>query len=225
MSTAVRLIIFARLPILGKVKTRLEPLLGQQGCLALHLVLIEHSLNLASRWKHGPVELWWSEQPESEAQQDELMNLLDVPENLTVRFQQGENLGERMQYAMQSALDQGEHALVIGTDCPQQKIEHLERAVELIGSGLDVAVQPAFDGGFVLIACANRAPNLEGEIFWGSETVLSQLELELEKQQLSIGKIETISDLDNEKDFLLLQQDESHILSKFYLKKSALKIS
>lgn len=225
MSKAVRLIIFARLPIAGKVKTRLEPLLGKQACLALHLTLIDHSLDLAKRWKHGPVELWLSEKPQSDSQREEVMNLLDLPESVAVHFQRGDDLGERMQNAMQSALDLGDRPLVIGTDCPGQETEHLDQAVELLNSGVNVAVQPAFDGGFVLIACADKVPDLKGGISWGSKNVMSQLEVELENQQLSIGKIEGISDLDNEEDFLLLQQDESHILSKFHSKKSALKIS
>lgn len=219
-----RLIIFAKLPRLGQVKTRLQGLLGAEGCLALHYALITHSLDLARNWDQGPVELWFSERP-SKSELDGLQQLLDVPKFVTVCFQQGRNLGERMQYALQSSADQGDAAVLIGTDCPGQINVHLSQASSLLRSDVEVVVQPALDGGFVLIACSDKAPDLSGDIDWGTAKVLTQLEIELEKQQLSIGKIEIISDLDEEEDFLLLQQDDKAFLSKFYKWQKSLKKS
>lgn len=219
-----RLIIFAKFPQLGRVKTRLEALLGAEGCLALHYALITHALDLARNWEQGPVELWFSERP-SKSELDGLLQLLDVPKSVTVCFQQGNNLGERMQYALQSATEQGDAAVLIGTDCPGQKDVHLIQASRLLTSEVDVAVQPALDGGFVLIGCSGSVPSLIGDIDWGTDKVLGQLEAELEKQQLTIGKIEVISDLDEERDFLLLQRDAPPFLSKFYKWQKSLKKS
>ena len=211
------LVIFARLPRIGQVKTRLEPLLGQEGCLALHYHLIRHALELASEWHAGVVQLWFSDRPSLAELEADIFEPLEISENVTLHYQQGANLGLRMQHALQSVLERGDSVVLIGTDCPEQSPGHLNHSLKLLNSGLDLVLQPAHDGGFVLIACKSKVPDLSGKIDWGSSRVLVQLEAELQKQQLSLGKIETISDLDDEKDFLLLQQDNSLFLSKFYI--------
>ena len=198
--------------------------MGAKGCLALHYALIAHALDLARNWEQGPVELWFSERP-SQIELEGVLGLIDLPEAVTLCYQQGRNLGERMQYALQSAVDLGDAAVLIGTDCPGQKDVHLNQASSLIKSSVEVAVQPALDGGFVLIGCAGKVPDLGMNIDWGTAKVLNQLESELEKQQLTIGKIKAISDLDEEKDFLLLQRDDALFLSKFQNWRESLKKS
>ena len=214
-----RLLIFAKLPRLGQVKTRLQPLLGAEACLALHYSLIGHALNLATQWKYGSVELWLSEPPSQTDLENGVLQSIHLPESVTLCYQEGANLGERMQHALQRALAQSDQAVLIGTDCPEQKASHLDQAVSLLQSRLNVVVQPAHDGGFVLIACSQKVPNLGGSIDWGTSRVLAQLENELREQHLSLGKIDTISDLDDENDFLLLQKKESSFLSKFHVQK------
>jgi len=211
-----RLLIFAKLPRSGEVKTRLQPLLGVEGCLTLHYCLIDHALELASQWRHGPVELWLSDQPsQSDINSPELEHILSLS-SVEHHYQQGKDLGERMQFALHNSLVQGDRAILIGSDCPRQRIEHLDAAVSQLESGQDIVLQPAEDGGFVLIGSNSAVPNLSGKISWGGSRVLQQVEVELQKQRLSYGKIETISDLDDEKDFLLLQEDDSNFLGKFY---------
>lgn len=219
------LIIFAKLPRLGQVKTRLQGLLGEQGCLALHYSLIDHALELSSSWNEGPVELWFSERPEVNEFQMAISERIELPESIQLRYQKGDNLGQRMQQALQSAIECHDRAVLIGTDCPQQQLSHLNQANKVLQQGTDVVVQPAYDGGFVLIGCSKKVPDLSGAIQWGNGSVMSQLEIELERQHLSLGKTETISDLDEEKDFLLLQEDKSLFLSKFYIRFEALKKS
>jgi len=219
MSSVTKLLIFAKVPRLGKVKTRLEPLLGADGCLLLHKCLIAHAMELASGWSLGPVELWLADQLQDSDIQ------LDIPNDVSIRFQEGESLGQRMQFALRSALFNGDMAsgnmaVLIGTDSPQQ-LSHLKQAARLLKEGADVVVQPAFDGGFVLIGASSHAPEMGGEIDWGTGKVLDQLQAELNMQGLSCKRIETISDLDIEEDIVLLQKDKSHFLSGFYSKLNA----
>jgi rSAM/selenodomain-associated transferase 1 len=207
-----KLLVFAKVPRLGQVKTRLEPFLGAECCLLLHQCLIAHAMELARGWTAGPVELWLADQPNK----DDLP--LNTPESVAIRYQEAGNLGERMQFALQSAVSNGYSAVLIGTDSPQQNLSHLEEATSLLNSGADVIVQPALDGGFVLIACANKVPNMSGDIDWGTVNVLDQLQKVLKNQRLSCYNLETISDLDTREDIILLQEVKSVFLSDFYKK-------
>ncbi len=215
MVAKTRLIIFAKLPRLGQVKTRLQTLLGAEACLRLHYCLIDHALSLAQDWSSGPVELWLSEPPQSEDLHSGPLAEIYRRSDLEIFYQQGANLGQRMEYALRCAVSQGDRAVLIGTDCPLQEITHLYQAEQILKSGKEIAIQPALDGGFVLIAANTKVPDLSEDIAWGSASVCEQVEKVFKKKGLSYGKIETISDLDTEQDFRLLQQRESPVLQAF----------
>lgn len=215
MPAGTRLIVFAKLPRLGQVKTRLQNLLGAEGCLRLHYCLIDHALSLAEQWQSGPVELWFSEPPGQEDLRSALLADIYQRTGIDICYQHGANLGQRMQHALQKAVEQGDRAVLIGSDCPLQEIAHLQQAEQLLISGSEVVIQPALDGGFVLIGCNKNVPDLTGDIAWGSSEVCGQVEKVLKEKSLSYGKIETISDLDTERDFLLLQKRESPVLQAF----------
>jgi len=51
-------LIFARAPVAGNVKTRLIPLLGDHGAAALYRNLVGRALAVARESGVGPVELW-----------------------------------------------------------------------------------------------------------------------------------------------------------------------
>lgn len=225
-----RLQIFTRVPKLGKVKTRLEPFLGQEGCLTLHRCLIAHALNLATGWNHGPVEFWFAV-PDTEPKQifdseymETIRNDLQLPTTVSLQIQQGNNLGGRIQFALESALGQGDSSILIGTDCPEQSLSHLDKAYSCIQGQSRLVIQPATDGGFVLIGCSAlldlekdiRGIELYKGIDWGTDQVLMQLEKRLQNKSLAYDKIVTISDLDTEEDFLKLQADSHSFVDHFY---------
>lgn len=225
-----RLQIFTRVPKLGKVKTRLEPFLGQEGCLVLHRCLIEHALSLASGWQYGPVEFWFA-LPDAEPQQafdleymETIRNDLHLPSSIFMRVQQGNNLGDRIQFALNSALEQGDSSILIGTDCPEQRVSHLDEAYSRVQEQARLVIQPATDGGFVLIGCSAllgsknsiKDLDLNKGIDWGTDQVLAQLESRLQESGLAYDKIVEISDLDTEEDFLKLQSDSHSFVDHFY---------
>lgn len=238
LNTAIRLQIFARIPELGKVKTRLQSSLGEEGCLILHQCLMEHALDIASQWQLGPVELWLagSESTEVDVQESKqfstsnysesaLRRDFSLPDSVSIHFQQGENLGKRMRFALQTALEAGDAALLIGTDCPQQRIEHLLQACEVFYRGFPLVIQPAEDGGFVMVGCCSQQlkggdtlsvlPEFGNEIEWGSNRVLEQFESALHFDGILYDKIVTLSDLDTKEDLYLLQRDSDPFMLKF----------
>src|SRR5438067_1989433 len=54
---SLRVVVFARAPRAGEVKTRLVPLLGAEGASALHAHFVERTLALAAEARIGPVDL------------------------------------------------------------------------------------------------------------------------------------------------------------------------
>nr|MBA3731072.1 hypothetical protein [Gammaproteobacteria bacterium] len=57
-SHTTRLLVFAKAPVPGRVKTRLMPGLTAQACTRLHRRLILHTLITATTANLYPVELW-----------------------------------------------------------------------------------------------------------------------------------------------------------------------
>ncbi len=102
---SIPVIVFAKAPIAGQVKTRLIPALGGAGAAALHRVLVSRAVATALAAKLGPVELCCA--PDAS---HSFFACMEVP--LTA---QGEgDLGARMH----RALARSAPALLIGSDCP-----------------------------------------------------------------------------------------------------------
>jgi hypothetical protein len=63
--------------------------------------------------------------------------------------------------------------VLIGTDCPQLTTDDLAHAAAALADH-DVVIQPASDGGYVLIALREARPPLFESIDWGGPLVLQQ---------------------------------------------------
>src|SRR5882672_12690446 len=97
--TACRVMVFARAPTPGEVKTRLIPALGEAGAAALHRRLVTHTLGAAADALIGPVELWCTPDTGDPF-------FFDCERRLRVSLHaQGQgDLGSRMRRAFESAL-------------------------------------------------------------------------------------------------------------------------
>jgi rSAM/selenodomain-associated transferase 1 len=149
-------LVFSRLPRMGRVKTRLVPRLGEWGAARLHARLTVHALRTARAARCGPVEL-----------------------HLTARrrgakLQRGVDLGERMHRALAAALRRHRGALLIGADCPALRGEDLRRAARLLLGGCDMVLAPAEDGGYVLVGARRIPPGVFSGIDWGSASVYDE---------------------------------------------------
>ncbi|MEO6697527.1 MAG: TIGR04282 family arsenosugar biosynthesis glycosyltransferase, partial [Gammaproteobacteria bacterium] len=146
MNSDARIMVFAKAPVAGTVKTRLIPALGAHGAAALHTTLTRHSIATAVNAPLCPVELWCSPDAHhpffAQCQKDF---------GVTLQQQQGNNLGERMAQAFDTVLQQHPYAVVIGTDCPTLTTQDLRAALNALHEGFDAVIGPAEDGGYVLI--------------------------------------------------------------------------
>jgi rSAM/selenodomain-associated transferase 1 len=164
-----RLILLAKAPRRGLVKTRLVPPLSDDEALALHSAMLLDQVRFLAGMA-GPartIEVRFDAPFLPAGQLGEA--LAGVP-----RAAQGEgDLGGRMARAIQDALRQGaDRVVIVGGDAPTLPRRLVEEALARVACGAAAAVVPAPDGGYVALATNGVRRALFSGIPWGTATVL-----------------------------------------------------
>ena len=204
----VRLAVFAKAPIPGEVKTRLNGILGPEGSAALHAGLVRHALSTAVASRVGPVELHCSPDEHHDF-------FLRCAETFRVPLvaQQGKDLGERLHRAFEVAFASGSALIVIGSDCPVLRAENLREASAALrlgspfmGTGSDgrAVIIPAEDGGYVLIGLAARVEGLFAGVDWGTDAVLRQTRVRFANAGVRCVELPPLWDIDRPEDYARL---------------------
>jgi uncharacterized protein len=180
--TRTSVIVFAREPRAGHVKTRLVPLLGAEGAARLHARLVARTLATAREARLGAVQLW------------------------TTRRQRGADLGERMHHALARGLRRAARVILIGTDCPALGAAELRRAARWLAGGADAVLAPAEDGGYALIALRRVSPRLFAQVEWGSARVMAQTRERLAALGWRWRELPAVWDVDRPEDYRRLQR-------------------
>ncbi len=190
------ILIMARAPRPGEVKTRLEPRLGPDGCARLQAELIRHT----SRWAAGCAQKCWLAYSPADAR-DAVARL--APANVGLFVQEGRDLGERLGHATGHVFgSHGGGLAVIGADAPELGPVHLRFAERELASGYDACLIPALDGGYALLALARAIPPAFElpPAAWGGSTVLDLTITMLEEAGCSCAVLEPVRDLDTPDD-------------------------
>ena len=185
-----RLLVFARAPQPGRVKTRLIPALGVNGAAALYRRLLARTLDTAVRVPGVVRELWCDGDGDA-------CRELARHYGMLLRLQSGDDLGERMHRAL--AAGDGAPAVLIGSDCPGYNPEYLGRAFAALSTH-DLVLGPALDGGYVLIGARRSDPRLFQGIAWGGEQVLADTRKRLRELGLDWCELPVQRDLDRPED-------------------------
>ena len=192
------IVVFAKAPIAGEVKTRLTPFLSADKAAALHRHLIKHTLRTVACLPQCSVELWVGSQ-------HSWWDQLAAQYGLAVFQQRGDNLGERMSFALEDALQRSEQVVIVGTDCPAMSPQYLQQAFDGIEQ-YGVVIGPADDGGYVLLGLNRPLPMLFNTMPWGSADVLASTVSRLQQAGLNWLELEPLMDIDRPEDFVRLQQ-------------------
>jgi hypothetical protein len=193
-SPSLHLAVFARAPVPGAVKTRLIPRLGAAGAARLQEQLTSMALQRACSLPDADVTLW-------------IAGPLDDPSvmqtartfGVALRAQHGDDLGDRMLNAFEATLGEPGSMLLIGTDCPAQTVADLELARIALQSA-DAVLQPAEDGGYVLIGMKRPQRALFAGIPWGTERVLDTTRKQAVRHGIALAELATTWDLDRPAD-------------------------
>ena len=168
-------VVMAKAPRPGHAKTRLEPLLGRDGCARLQSALIAHT----SRWARDVAPGGWYLACDPPGAVEEVRPLMPAGGRLI--GQEGADLGERLQGATRRLFADGRRpVIVVGTDQPTLGRSHARQALEALAGGADAVFGPALDGGYYLVALARPLPGLFGlppEAWGGAEVLALSLRL------------------------------------------------
>lgn len=192
-------IIFAKAPVPGEVKTRLIPALGAEHAAMLHTALSERAIETAQRTDAAEVELCCAPDTNHAFFED-----CEEDFDVTLTAQGDGDLGARMLVALDRALLDFDRAIVIGADCPALTAQHINAAAGKLDHA-DIVLTPADDGGYALIGAARTDVNMFSAIDWGSAAVLEQQRRNLQTCGLLWDEMETLWDVDRPEDLVRLK--------------------
>ena len=195
MHPDTHVIVFAKAPIPGQVKTRLVPTIGAEAAARLAERLLFDTLDRVARSGVASVELCCTPDAEHPALRAGATRI-----GARLSIQHGADLGARMGAAFQCALAGHRRVLLIGTDCPALDRTALTAADNVLASGHDAVFIPACDGGYVLIGMSRFDAALFTDIAWGCDQVMAETEMRLATLGWRWAKLASLPDIDRPED-------------------------
>ena len=190
-----RIVIFAKAPVAGRVKTRLIPALGVEGAAKLAGEMLRATIQAALQ-SGLAVELCTDPKPSHPEWEPWL------PGDAVLLTSQGAgDLGERLARAAGRAVGEDQHPLLIGTDCPELDAAILRSAAEGLGDH-DAIIHPASDGGYVLLGLRRFDPSLFDGIAWSTSRVAEETIARIRRLGWSLHIGDTLRDIDEPRDIL-----------------------
>ena len=198
------LLLFARAPVPGQVKTRLVPPLTQESVLRLYRAFLED----AARAYLAPA-LWTAAlAAEPDSEHPEFQRLFGPPWRRGV--QSAGDLGQRLTSAFEKEFSRGAPAAVaVGSDHPALARRVLEEAFGRLTGGADAVLVPAEDGGYCAIGLRARAPVAQvfRDIPWSTAETLAVTCERMRESGLKTSLLETAYDVDRPEDLGRLKRD------------------
>lgn len=186
--TSNRLLIFAKAPVPGNVKTRLAASLGAQAACEAYETLVRYLVRQLRGLSNVTVLIT----------PDEAVSTAEVWKQPGWQIlPQGEgSLGERLERNIARAFQDGAvNVLAIGSDCPYVSASEIRAAFRQLG-GCDVLVGPSTDGGYWLIGLKQPRPELFRDMAWGTDQVLGETLRRCKSAGCSIGLMSILEDVD-----------------------------
>lgn len=190
------LIIFARPPVLGRVKTRLSKDIGEQAALDIYNYLLHHTLAVTRDLPVEKMVCYTDDIPEK-----------DIWDNAVYKksLQQGKDLGERMEHAFKEGFSQGfNNIILIGSDLYDLTRADLEEAFKEL-EHYPYVIGPATDGGYYLIGLKQPEPLIFKNKAWGTSGVFQDTVKDLcDKEVFYLeyrNDIDVVSDIKHIPDF------------------------
>ena len=192
------LIIFAKLPRAGEVKTRLGQSIGMKEAADIYKQFAEHAFTLADALKSRGTTIYVFFAPGAEAKAVASW----VGREFVFVRQRGNDLGERMYNAfVRTFADGAKRSVIIGTDVPELNASIIDSAFSQL-DGHDIVLGPSTDGGYYLLGMNTLQPVFDG-IEWSTDKVLRQTLVRLASLHLSNAMLPEMADVDTEEDYRL----------------------
>jgi rSAM/selenodomain-associated transferase 1 len=194
------LVIMAKAPRPGMVKTRLSESLPSSAITALYRCLLEDTLTLAKSLTTVEIAVM---SPGSD--REELAHLLG--NNVQVVAQNGDGLAAGLTSVFRHFIASGRQRIIaFNSDSPHLAPSILDSAFEILATH-DVVVGPTHDGGYYLVGAKAAHPSLfEGDGL-GTRSALDRLLMRTKVLELSTGFTDPFYDIDVASDLILLAEE------------------
>lgn len=194
------LMIFAKQPLAGQVKTRLQPEFTAEKAAEVAAFLIRETVALAaSNW---PDPIYLCGTPDAN---HPLFRELAERFRVALLDQGGGDLGSRMQRALAYGIERHGAAAVLGCDVPHCDWETLDDANTLLARGRAV-IGPSEDGGYYLIGVTDARAELFTDVPWGGPCVFDLTLARAHAIGLEFNLLSILRDVDTAADLWLVAQ-------------------
>lgn len=195
------LIIFAKVAIPGKTKTRLAQGIGNDEAMRIYNLLVRYTQIITSKVKAKRYIFYTPHIQKNDGWVDSLF---------TKKMQSEGNLGNRMKSAFDQIFRHHEKAVIIGTDCGELTSLDMEEAFVKLDDS-DVVFGPANDGGYYLLGMKKVIPELFDDMPWSEDHLLSESTSICQKIDISYQLLEEKIDVDYVEDWLKVKENVEKI--------------
>ena len=194
VSSLDHIVVFARAPRLGQVKTRLASEIGPERALEIyrsmteHVLAVVHPVGARIIVAHAPADAG----PEMRAW---------LGANVTYEPQADGDLGERMASVFERRIaDRADRVVIVGSDCPTVTVETITSALDAL-DGADVVFGPALDGGYYLVAARRLHRALFRDVPWSSARTLDVSLIRAREAGQRVALLTPMRDIDTADDW------------------------
>jgi len=186
------LVVIAKEPVPGAVKTRLAPVLGADGAARVAAAMLADTV---AGMAQVDAERWVCFAPP-----DARTRMASMAPGCGLLAQVEGDLGDRLAACFAALLGGGaERVVIVGVDTPHVPRATYQEAFALLDQ-VDVVLGPALDGGYYLVGAKTALPELFVGVPMGTDAVLQVTMQRAVRRRLRVGTVPTLRDLDQLED-------------------------
>ncbi|AKN30900.1 glycosyltransferase [Clostridium carboxidivorans P7] len=190
------LILMTRVPIAGMTKTRLMKIFTGTECAQLQQCFLLDLFKMLNKIRKT-VDIYITYTPEKS------FYLVDhiIPSFIDSFPQQGDDLGNRMNNAIEKLLNKGySKVILIGSDIPSLQPEDISKAYEELENN-DICLGPTNDGGYYLIGMKKNCKKIfNNNLKWGNKSVFEATLAIANNLGYNVGLTTKLNDIDEKED-------------------------
>ncbi len=186
------LVVIAKEPVPGAVKTRLAPILGADGAARAAAAMLADTVAVMAEVDAEP---WVCFAPP-----DARRRMARLAPGCGLLAQAGGDLGDRLAACFAALLGGGaERVVIVAADTPHVPRGTYDAAFALLGQ-VDVVLGPAQDGGYYMVGAKAALPELFVGVPMGTDTVFRVTVERAIRQRLGTATVPMLRDLDRLED-------------------------
>jgi hypothetical protein len=199
------LVIMAKAPRPGAVKTRLASSLSPEVVTDFYSCLLEDTLMLARSLRNVEIAIMC---PETDVDELARFSTSEAPgSEVTIVAQKGDGLAAGLTSVFAHFAERHQRRIIaFNSDSPHLQRSVLERAFETLAAH-DVVVGPTYDGGYYLVGAKASHPTLFAGDGMGTSSALERLLSSARELDLSVGFADRFYDIDVADDLTRLAEE------------------